>query len=265
VVPLLDGRSSNLDHLTAAGVPFVWRPVPGIRGAQLAAFSEGIAPGDSGAGAIDDLFQSPAHRFDCSETARIVPSLRATGTYARRSLGVPARTGGAFTHAGVRTSGRYDCHSTPLRSGKTQQAGTPPDCQGTPGVRLDLHTGCSGRMACGIDQAIALIGPNTGISTSLGLLDATGRPLAKAIAASGLSPRNGLVHSIAELEVWLDHGPLALDGAGWFGEGHWFVATGCDQNGINIRDSSGWDNHYLTWSHLYGEVGFSGWVVGVAG
>ena len=56
--------SSNLDHLTAAGVPFVWRPVPGMRGAQQAAFGEGIAPGDSGAGAIDDLFQSPAHRFD---------------------------------------------------------------------------------------------------------------------------------------------------------------------------------------------------------
>ena len=24
------------------------------------------------------------------------------------------------------------------------------------------------------------------------------------------------------------------------------VATGYDQNGIYIRDSSGWDNHYLT-------------------
>ncbi|MBV9601964.1 MAG: hypothetical protein JOZ87_34610 [Chloroflexi bacterium] len=52
-----------------------------------------------------------------------------------------------------------------------------------------------------IDQAIALIGPNMGISPSLGLLDATGRPLARAIAARGLSPRNGQVHSIAELEA----------------------------------------------------------------
>ena len=87
----------------------------------------------------------------------------------------------------------------------------------------------------------------------------------KAIAASGFSPRNGQVHSIGELEAWLDQGPLALDGASWFGEGHWFVATGYDQNGIYIRDSSGWDTRYLTWSRLYGEVGFSGWVVGVAG
>jgi uncharacterized protein YkwD len=56
--------SSNLDHLTAAGVPFVWVPVPGMRGVQQAAFSEGIAPGQSGAGVIDELFQSPSHRFD---------------------------------------------------------------------------------------------------------------------------------------------------------------------------------------------------------
>ncbi|MBV9327720.1 MAG: hypothetical protein JO352_28725 [Chloroflexi bacterium] len=34
---------------------------------------------------------------------------------------------------------------------------------------------------------------------------------------------------------------------------------------IYIRDSSGWDTRYLTWSRLYGEVGFSGWVVGVLG
>jgi hypothetical protein len=34
--------------------------------------------------------------------------------------------------------------------------------------------------------------------------------------------------------------------------------------GIHIRDSSGWGTRYLSWSRLYGEVGFSGWVVGVA-
>jgi len=49
-----------------------------------------------------------------------------------------------------------------------------------------------------------------------------------------------------------------------FGEGHWFVGVGYDQNGVYIRDSSGWDTRYLTWGRLYGEVGFSGWVVGVA-
>jgi hypothetical protein len=116
-----------------------------------------------------------------------------------------------------------------------------------------------------IDRAIVFIGPNIGISTSLGLLDATGRPLAHAIAVSGLSPRNGQLHSVGELESWLDRGPLALDGASWFGEGHWLVATGYDRNGIYIRDSSGWDTRYLSWSRLYGEVGFSGWVVGVQG
>src|SRR5918911_173620 len=52
--------------------------------------------------------------------------------------------------------------------------------------------------------------------------------------------------------------------ARWFGKGHWFVAVGYDQNGIYTRDSSGWDTRYRTWSRLYGEVGFSGWVVGIA-
>ena len=87
---------------------------------------------------------------------------------------------------------------------------------------------------------------------------------ARAVAGSGLRPRNAQVHSIGDLKSWLDRGPLALDGAKWFGKGHWFVAVGYDQNGIYIRDSSGWDTRYLTWSRLYGEVGFSGWVVGVS-
>jgi hypothetical protein len=39
------------------------------------------------------------------------------------------------------------------------------------------------------------------------------------------------------------------------------VAIGYDTNGIYVRDSSGWDNRYPTWSRAYGEVGFSGWVV----
>jgi hypothetical protein len=56
-----------------------------------------------------------------------------------------------------------------------------------------------------------------------------------------------------------------MDGATWFGEGHWFVGIGYDGSGIYIRDSSGWDTRYLSWSRLYGEVGFSSWVVGVAG
>ena len=70
--------------------------------------------------------------------------------------------------------------------------------------------------------------------------------------------------SIAELKAWLDQGPLLMDGARWFDEGHWFVGIGYDAGGISIRDSSGWDTRHVSWSWLYGEVGFSGWVVGVA-
>jgi len=84
-----------------------------------------------------------------------------------------------------------------------------------------------------LDQATALIGPNTGISPSLGLLDATGRPHARAIGASGLSARNGQVRSIAELEIWLDQGPLALDGARW-------LATAGRPRSRARSNSTGW-------------------------
>jgi len=70
--------------------------------------------------------------------------------------------------------------------------------------------------------------------------------------------------SIAELQAWLDRGPLLMDGGRWFGQGHWFVGVGYDSGGVYIRDSSGWDNRYLSWARPYGEVGFNGWVVGVA-
>ena len=76
--------------------------------------------------------------------------------------------------------------------------------------------------------------------------------------AARLAGRPGHWPPLSELQAWLDQGPLLMDGASWFGEGHWFVAVGYDQNGIYIRDSSGWDTRYLTWSRLYGEVGFSG-------
>jgi uncharacterized protein YkwD len=56
--------SSLLDHLTAIGIPVHWKPAPGQRGVSHAAFSEGIAFGGIGAGAIDELFSSPGHRFD---------------------------------------------------------------------------------------------------------------------------------------------------------------------------------------------------------
>ncbi len=132
---------------------------------------------------------------------------------------------------------------------------------------LDWLLGAYGQQLSSLDDAIALVGPGTGISSSLGLLDARGPALARALSVRGLQPRmpgKQPLGSIAELEAWLDHGPLLMDGARWFGEGHWFVAISYDKNGVYVRDSSGWDNRYLTWSRLYGEVGFSGWVVGVA-
>ena len=130
---------------------------------------------------------------------------------------------------------------------------------------LDWLLGAYGVRLGSIDQAIALIGPNTGISTTLGLLDATGRPLAQGDRRQRAQPAQGAGTFDRRAGGLAGPGAAALDGARWFGEGHWFVATGYDQNGIYIRDSSGWDTRYLTWSRLYGEVGFSGWVVGVQG
>jgi hypothetical protein len=49
-----------------------------------------------------------------------------------------------------------------------------------------------------------------------------------------------------------------MDGARWFGKGHWLVGIGYDAGGIYIRDSSGWNTRYLSWSRPCGEVGFSG-------
>ena len=137
---------------------------------------------------------------------------------------------------------------------------------------LDWLLGAYGQPPPSLDDVISLVGPGTGISTSLGLLDARGTPLARALAARGLEPREPRtstgqlrpLSSIVELEAWLDQGPLLMDGARWFGEGHWFVGIGYDAGGVFIRDSSGWDTRYLSWSRLYGEVGFSGWVVGVS-
>jgi len=132
---------------------------------------------------------------------------------------------------------------------------------------LDWLLGAYGQQLGALDDSIALIEPGTGISPSLGLLDARGPALARALSARGLQPRAPgprPLGSIAELEAWLDKGPLLMDGARWFGEGHWFVGIGYDAGGVFIRDSSGWDTRYLSWPRLYGEVGFSGWVVGVA-
>jgi len=149
------------------------------------------------------------------------------------------------------------------RSDQSWQTWRNADCSA---AALDWLLAAYGQTLGNIDDAIGLIGPGSGISTKLGLLDARGPALARALAGRSLRPRapdQRPLGSMAELKVWLDQGPLLMDGARWFGEGHWFVAIGYDQGGVFTRDSSGWDTRYLSWSRLYGEVGFSGWVVGV--
>ena len=60
------------------------------------------------------------------------------------------------------------------------------DCSAT---ALDWLLGAYGQPLGSLDDAIALVGPGTGISTSLGLLDARGTAPARALAARGLQPR----------------------------------------------------------------------------
>jgi hypothetical protein len=129
---------------------------------------------------------------------------------------------------------------------------------------LDWLLGAYGVHLGGIDDAIALSGPSSGISTAVGLLDSSGAALARALATENLHPRNARLRSTSDLRAWLETGPLALDGHAWFGVGHWFVAIASDDGGVFIRDSSGHDTPYLSWARLYGEVGWSGWGVGVA-
>ena len=54
---------------------------------------------------------------------------------------------------------------------------------------LDWLLGAYSQPLGSLDAAIALAGPGTGISPSVGLLDARGTPLARALVARGLVPR----------------------------------------------------------------------------
>jgi hypothetical protein len=113
-----------------------------------------------------------------------------------------------------------------------------------------------------IDSALALIGANTGISSRVGLMDHTGPALATALGKAGYTPWRGQLTQ-QQLIARLQRGPAMLDGQAWFGVGHWFVATGSDATGISIRESSGNNVQFLTWARLFGEVGWSGWAVGI--
>jgi hypothetical protein len=214
-------------------------------------------------------------RYLCAEGAgqdlrKAIFAYNRADWYVAEVLQLAARYGGIGAAGGGLIDGWAD--RPPLnqydrrfyRSDQTWSAWRNADCSA---AALDWLLGAYGQQLPALDDAVVLIGPGTGISPSLGLLDARGPALAQALAARGLKPRTPgkePLGSISELKAWLDRGPLLLDGASWFVKGHWFVAIGYDQNGVYTRDSSGWDTRYLTWSRLYGEVGFSGWVVGVA-
>jgi hypothetical protein len=74
---------------------------------------------------------------------------------------------------------------------------------------LDWFLGAYGRTLGSLEDAIALIGPNTVISTRLGLLDVCGPALARALSSQGLRPRTPgqtPLGSVAELKAWLDQG-----------------------------------------------------------
>jgi hypothetical protein len=136
----------------------------------------------------------------------------------------------------------------------------PADCSA---AALDWLLGAYGVRLGGIDDAITLIGAGSGISTAVGLQDSSGTALAAAVRTEKLVPRRAQLGSASELQAWLAQGPLLLDGHRWFGVGHWFVAIASDAGGVFIRDSSGCDTRYLSWTRLYGEVGWSGWAIGV--
>lgn len=127
---------------------------------------------------------------------------------------------------------------------------------------LDWLLSAYGTPPGSIDAALTLIGPNTNISPNVGLLDHTGKALAAALAKVGYSSWRAQLNQQQLLER-LKQGPAMLDGQRWFGVGHWFVATGADAGGITIRESSGNNVQYLTWARLFGEVGWSGWAVGI--
>jgi hypothetical protein len=94
-------------------------------------------------------------------------------------------------------------------------------CRGLLGGRSRLAGGAYGRRLASLEDAIALIGPNTGISTILGLTDARGPGLVQALTRAGLharSPGNTPLGSIAELKTWLENGPLLTDGGTWLEE-----------------------------------------------
>ncbi len=278
------GRTA--DRTSAAGVygygqflESTWSKFGGDAPWRTADKQEEAKPFDQRRDSTNYHYALPAMaRYLCAEGAgqdlrKAVFAYNHSESYVADVIQIAARYGGIGAAGGSLIDGwadrpalnQFDRRN--YRSDQTWLAWRKVDCSA---AALDWFLGAYGQPVASIDDAIALVGPNTRISTTLGLLDARGPALASALSTRGFTPRqpqdrDGRLRpltSIRELQAWLDQGPLLMDGASWFGEGHWFVGVGYDQNGIYVRDSSGWDTRYLTWSRLYGEVGFRGWVVG---
>jgi hypothetical protein len=226
--------------------------------AMVAEFGIGRSAQDALAHALFYYNHARAVAFD-PQDASVHDVLARAATYAGPTAAAVSGGGLAPGWASRPALNQYDCRN--YRSMAACLGWRDAACSA---AALDWLLGAYGVRLGGIDEAIALIGPTTGISTAVGLLDGSGSALARALGAEGLHPRNARLHSTSELRAWLEAGPLALDGHAWFGVGHWFVTIASDDGGLFIRDSRGHDTPYLSWTQLYGTVGWSDWVIGLA-
>ena len=227
--------------------------------AMVAEFSFGSSPEDALKRALSYYNHARSVRYDPND-----PYVREVLTRAAAYAGPPelgssgGRSGPVAGWADQPALNQDACAN--YRSVASCQQWAPAACSA---AALDWVLAAYGIRLGGIGDAITLIGPGTGISPAVGLQDSSGTRLAAALGASGLPPRRAQLRSTDELRAWVAQGPVLLDGHRWFGVGHWFVAIASDASGVFIRDSSGYDTHYLSWARLYGEVGWSGWTVGV--
>jgi hypothetical protein len=225
--------------------------------AMVAEFGFGSSPEDALKQALFYYNHARSVPYDPND-AYVREVLGRAATYAGRPDLVSRPSGLVAGWADRPALNQYACAN--YRSLDTCQVWAAAACSA---AALDWLLGAYGTRLGGIDDAIGLIGPGSGISTAVGLRDGSGTALAGAVRAKGLVPRRSQLGSAAELQTWLAEGPLLLDGKRWFGVGHWFVAIGSDAGGVFIRDSSGYDTRYLSWARLYGEVGWSSWAIGV--
>jgi hypothetical protein len=225
--------------------------------AMVAEFGLGSSPEDALKQALFYYNHARSVRYDAND-GYVRDVLGRAAEYAGVSAIDSAPSGLVAGWADRPALNQYACAN--YRSLENCHAWAPADCSA---AALDWLLGAYGVRLSGIDDAIRLIGPGAGISTAVGLQDSSGTALAAAVLAEGLVPRRAQLRSQAELQTWLGQGPLLLDGHRWFGAGHWFVAIASDAGGVFIRDSSGYDTPYLRWARLYGEVGWSGWAVGI--